>query len=107
MRWSRGSPKAAQEADERLGSRHKLEPETIKRYAEKATRREAMANAGLALRIHEDHEALARKGVADPLGVACERVAERLGVSASVIHRWYDRGKAYIKRHVDDPPEFK
>jgi hypothetical protein len=102
-----GVSKPAQQADEQLGSKHELEPETVERQANIAARHLALADAGFALRIHNYREVLARDGVDDAVTVALHSAAAEFGVALGVVQRWYDRGKTYLKRHVDDPPVFK
>jgi hypothetical protein len=97
-------PKPAQQADEQLGSKHGLEPDTVKRQANSAAGRLALADAGFALRIHEHRQILAHQGVENALPVALHSAAAEVGVAPGVVQRWYARGKAYIQRQVDDPP---
>jgi hypothetical protein len=98
-----GVRKAAQVADEQLGKTHGLGLDTLRADLSSAARREDWANAGLALRIDECRDLLARDRVKDPLRTAMREAADELGESRGVIKQRYKRGKAFIRRRRDDP----
>jgi hypothetical protein len=105
-RYKASDPEAIEPIDE-LAYKYNLNPDTLDVYLKQARKLMEIPDAALALDVNEKRQRLQLKGAADPLTSALELVAAERGLPLGHTRGSYDRGKRYIRKHVEDSPEFK
>ena len=98
--------RVVQRAQQDLAKKYKLEPDTLQRYLRQAAKLMELPDVGLALEVNEERERLGKEGAADPLHGALERIASKRKLPLASIRGCYERGKRWVRKHVEDSPEF-
>jgi hypothetical protein len=99
--------KPVQSALSDLGTKYNLDPDSLNVYLKDARKLMEISDAALALEVNDGRERLQSQGAADPLNSALELTASKMGLPLGFIRRRYERGKRYVRKHVEDAPEFK
>ena len=99
--------KPVQSALSDLGTKYNLDPDSLNVYLKEARKLMEISDAALALEVNDERHRLQSQGAADPLNSALELTASKMGLPLGFTRRRYERGKRYVRKHVEDAPEFK
>jgi hypothetical protein len=105
----KGAPnaKVVQRALDDLANEFDLETDTLKLYLRQAAKLTEISDAALAIEVNEDRERLEQEGAANPLNSALELYERKREIPLWSVKARYARGKRWLRRHVEDSPEFK